>query len=65
MKRSKKQNDDFFLNLMKLNTTFYWRGHILELQGNKIQVSNMEALKELKEQTSNEVQEIFEFKSAK
>jgi hypothetical protein len=50
---------------MKLNTTFYWRGHILELQGNKIQVSNMEALKELKEQTSNEVQEIFEFKSAK
>ncbi len=64
MERSRKQNDKFFLNLMKLNTTFYWRGHILELQGNKIQVSNMEALRELKECTSEDIHSLYSLRSS-
>lgn len=59
MERSKKQNDDFFLNLMKLNTTFHWRGHILELKGDRIQVSTLEALNELKKNTSQKLHSKF------
>jgi len=50
--RTLEENDDFFRNLMKLKTTFYWRGHELELKGDHIQVNTTEALNELKENTS-------------
>lgn len=50
--RTLEENDDFFRNLMKLKTTFYWRGHELELKGDHIQVNTPEALNELKENTS-------------
>ncbi len=50
--RTLEENDDFFRNLMKLKTTFYWRGHALELKGDHIQVNTPEALNELKENTS-------------
>lgn len=50
--RTLEENDDFFRNLMKLKTTFYWRGHKLELKGDHIQVITPEALNELKENTS-------------
>ena len=56
--RTLEENDDFFRNLMKLNTTFYWRGHELELKGDHIQVNTPEALKELKENTSEEIHEL-------
>jgi hypothetical protein len=52
MMRTIKENDVFFRNLMKLKTTFYWRGHELELKGDHIQVYTPEALTELKENTS-------------
>ena len=50
--RTLEENDELFLNLMRLNTTFYWRGHELELKGDHIQVNTPEALTELKENTS-------------
>jgi hypothetical protein len=50
--RTLEENDELFLNLMKLNTTFYWRGHELELKGDHIQVNTPEALNELKINTS-------------
>jgi hypothetical protein len=64
MERLRKQNDKFFLNLMKLNATFYWRGHLLELQGNKIQVSNMETLRELKECTSEDIHSLYSLRAS-
>lgn len=63
MERSKKQNDDFFLDLMKLNTTFHWRGHIIELMGDKIEVSTLDALNELKENTSENIHSKFHLNS--
>jgi hypothetical protein len=56
--RTLEENDDFFRNLMKLKTTFYWRGHELELKGDHIQVNTPEALVELKENTSEEIHEL-------
>jgi hypothetical protein len=50
--RTLEENDDFFRNLMKLKTTFYWRGHELELKGDHIQVYTPEALIELEGNTS-------------
>ena len=50
--RTLEENDELLLNLMRLNTTFYWRGHELELKGDHIQVNTPEALVELKENTS-------------
>ena len=50
--RTLEENNELFLNLMKLKTTFYWRGHELELKGDHIQVNTPEALNELKMNTS-------------
>ena len=50
--RTLEENDELFLNLMKLKTTFYWRGHELELKGDHIQVNTPVALNELKINTS-------------
>jgi hypothetical protein len=54
MMRTIKENDVFFEDLMKLNTTFYWKGHELQLNGNHIQVFIQDAFNELKTQTSKE-----------
>jgi hypothetical protein len=54
MMRTIKENDVFFEDLMKLKTTFYWKGHELQLNGNHIQVFTQDALNELKTQTSKE-----------
>lgn len=56
--RTLEENDELFLNLMKLNTTFYWRGYELKLKGDHIQVNTPEALNELKENTSEEIHEL-------
>jgi hypothetical protein len=56
--RTLEENEDFFRNLMKLKTTFYWRGHDLELKGDHIQVNTPEALTELKVNTSEEIHEL-------
>ena len=50
--RTIKENDEFFTNLMKLKTTFYWKGHVLELKGDHIKVVTIEALNDLKMNTS-------------
>ena len=52
--RTLKQNDELFINLMKLNTKFYWNDHELELNGDHIKVCTQEAFKDLKMNTSNE-----------
>ena len=31
--RTTQDNDTFFTDLMKLKTTFYWKGHELQLMG--------------------------------
>lgn len=55
--RTLKENDELFLNLMKLKTTFYWRGHQLELNGEYIKVLTEDALDELKNSTSEIIHE--------
>ena len=52
--RTLQENDELFINLMKLNTTFYWNGHELELKGDHIKVYTEIALKDLKMNTSEE-----------
>jgi hypothetical protein len=42
MIRTIKENDVFFEDLMKLETTFYWKGHELQLKENHIQVVTLE-----------------------
>lgn len=50
--RTLQENDELFINLMKLNTTFYWNGHVLELKGDHIRVYTEEALKDLRNHVS-------------
>lgn len=52
--RTLKENDELFLNLMKLKTTFYWNGHQLELKGDHVKVNTKSALDDLKMNTSVE-----------
>ena len=56
--RTIKENDEFFTNLMKLKTTFYWKGHELELKGDHIKVVTIEALNDLKMNTSSDFHKI-------
>jgi hypothetical protein len=52
--RTTQDNDTFFTDLMKLKTTFYWKGHELQLTGDHIEVFTQEAFDELKSQTSED-----------
>ena len=52
--RTLQENDDLFINMMKLNTTFYWNGHELDLKGDHIKVYTEEAHNDLKMNTSEE-----------
>jgi hypothetical protein len=52
--RTTQDNDTFFTDLMKLKTTFYWKGHELQLTGDHIEVFTQEAFDELKSQTSKD-----------
>ena len=52
--RTTHDNDTFFTDLMKLKTTFYWKGHELQLMGDHIEVFTQEALDELRSQTSED-----------
>jgi len=56
--RTLQENDELFINLMKLKTTFYWRGHQLELNGEHIKVLTEDALNELKNNTSEIIHEL-------
>ena len=52
--RTTQENDQLFMNLMRLNTTFFWNGFELHLMGDHIEVFTKEALDELKSHTSEE-----------
>lgn len=52
--RTLQENDELFINLMKLKTTFHWNGHELELNGDHIKVYTEEAHNDLKMNTSEE-----------
>jgi hypothetical protein len=52
--RTTQDNKTFFIDLMKLKTTFYWKGHELQLMGDHIEVLTQEALNELRSQTSED-----------
>jgi hypothetical protein len=52
--RTTQDNDHFFTDLMKLKTTFYWKGHELQLTGDHIEVFTQEALEELKKNTTED-----------
>jgi hypothetical protein len=52
--RTTKDNDTFFRDLMKLKTTFYWKGHELQLTGDHIEVFTQESLEELKKNTTED-----------
>jgi hypothetical protein len=55
--RTTQDNDTFFTDLMKLKTTFYWKGNELQLTGDHIEVFTQEAFDELKSQTSEDFHE--------
>jgi hypothetical protein len=63
--RVKEENDQLFQNLMKLNSIFIWKGHLLELTGESIHVTNELALKELKENTTSDFHNFIHLTSTK
>jgi len=52
--RTTQENDQLFMNLMKLNTTFIWKGYELHLNGDHIKVTSPEAWNELKKSTTED-----------
>ena len=52
--RTLQENDELFINLIKLKTTFHWNGHVLELNGDHVKVYTEEAHNDLKMNTSKE-----------
>jgi hypothetical protein len=52
--RTLQENDELFINLMKLKTTFHWNGHELGLNGDYVKVYTEEAYSDLKMNTSEE-----------
>jgi len=55
--RTKQENDQLFMNLMKLNTIFFWNGFELHLNGDHIKVNSEYAIKELKKNTTKDFHE--------
>lgn len=56
--RTLQENDELFLNLMRLKTTFYWKGHELSLNGDHIKVFTEEAFQELLNHTSEDIHKL-------
>ena len=52
--RTLQENDELFQKLMKLKTTFTWRGHQLDLTWENIKVTTELAYNELKENTTTD-----------
>ena len=55
--RTTQENDQLFMNLMRLNTTFIWNGFELQLNGDHIKVNSEDALNELKKNTTKDFHE--------